>query len=296
MYSIIAFYKFVRLPSNRVQEVKSILTNWAVTNHLFGLVILGPEGINATMSAEPEILERFKKQLLAIPEFTGIIFKHSKAEKKPFKRFKVKLRPEIVTIKNEDYFAATNNNHLTPTEWNQTLATEDYVLIDTRNDYEVELGTFEGAIDPKLKMFSEFPDYVRNSAIPKNKKVLMFCTGGIRCEKAIYEMQSQGYESVYQLEGGILKYLEEYPNHKFKGDCFVFDHRVALNQNLEPSQVVHLCPHCGNPGRLVTTCKECSGVAKICDRCQPTEKFQTCSKNCSYHYNLRINKPIDQSV
>ncbi len=288
MYSVIAFYKFIRLAPERVEQVQVILKQWAEENKLYGLVILGPEGINATMSAEPHMLEKFKEQLLALPEFSGIIFKHSKSAKKPFKRFKVKIRPEIVTIKNEDYFAATNNNHLTPTEWNNILDTEDCVLIDTRNDYEVELGTFQGAIDPKLKMFSHFPDYVRKSEIPKEKKVLMFCTGGIRCEKAIYEMQSQGYQNVYQLEGGILKYLEEYPNQKFEGDCFVFDHRVALNQELEPSSNVHLCPHCGNPGRLVINCMECSAVARICEHCYPTDKFQTCSKNCSYHYNLKL--------
>ena len=284
MFSVIAFYKFVNLSPERVSEVRSFLEDFAAKSDLQGLVILGKEGINSTLAASDSTIQNFKTALKAQSEFEDVQFKNSSSEESPFKRFKIKERREIVTLKNEDHFADSRNNHISPEEWDKMMEDEDVVLIDTRNDYEYEVGTFEGAINPDIQMFSEFPDYLENSGIPKNKKVMIFCTGGIRCEKAIYEMQDQGYEQVYQLDGGILKYLEEKPNQKFKGDCFVFDNRVALNQELKPSDNIHLCAHCGDPGALVVDCEECGKLAKICHRCAPQPEFNTCSKNCAHHY------------
>lgn len=283
-YKITTFYHFAELNPERVDEVHDLLCQLSEDLHISGLVILGAEGINATVAALPENLKQFKKELTALPEFQDMLFKDSEADKAPFARFKVKIRPEIVSLRSEDYFPGRKNNHLSPAEWNKVLKEDgDFILIDTRNDYEVDVGKFKGAVDPKLKMFNEFPEYVKNSGIPKDKKVLMYCTGGIRCEKAIYEMQAQGYENVYQLEGGILKYLEEFPDDEFEGECFVFDHRVAVNQELKPSTKYHLCPHCGDPGTVHLTCINCGKEAGICDKCEATAYFHTCSKNCAHH-------------
>lgn len=157
------------------------------------------------------------------------------------------------------------------------------MLLDTRNVYETAIGKFRGAVDPKLQKFSEFSDFVTASDIPKNKKVLMYCTGGIRCEKASLEMQRLGFEDVYQLSGGILKYLEEFPDGPFEGECFVFDHRVAVDKNLRPSKQYKLCPHCGNPGDKSISCRKCGAQAIICDGCANNEYKVSCSKNCAHH-------------
>jgi UPF0176 protein len=180
------------------------------------------------------------------------------------------------------------NHHLSPAEWNQVLKTEnDFVMIDTRNWYETQIGTFKGALDPKTEQFTEFPEFVEKQKIPQDKKMLIFCTGGIRCEKGILELQRRGYKNVYQLEGGILNYLKEYPNDQFEGECFVFDHRVALDQNLQPSTKYGLCPHCGQPSEIKIDCLRCDSEELICVDCAKLEfKKDTCSKNCAHQWKL----------
>jgi UPF0176 protein len=160
-------------------------------------------------------------------------------------------------------------------------------MIDTRNWYEYKIGTFQGALNPDIEKFTDFPEYIEKQGISKDKKMLIFCTGGIRCEKGILELQQQGYEKVYQLEGGILNYLAQYPRDEFKGECFVFDHRVAVDQNLSPSKNYVLCPHCGQPGDTSIVCKRCDHEDKICESCaQLTYKKETCSKNCAHQWEL----------
>jgi UPF0176 protein len=156
------------------------------------------------------------------------------------------------------------------------------VIVDARNDYEYAIGKFKGAIDPSIKTFSEFPEFVKKGELPKDKKVMMYCTGGIRCEKALLEMEKQGYSDVYQLEGGILAYLQQFPEGNFEGECFVFDKRVAVDQHLQPSQTYHICPHCGNPGTLEVNCLACNKQAIVCYGCAKEERHKTCSKNCAY--------------
>ena len=141
--------------------------------------------------------------------------------------------------------------------------------------------------DPNIDKFTEFPKYLESQNIGKDKKMMIFCTGGIRCERGILELQRQGYENVYQLEGGILKYLEEYPHDQFTGECFVFDHRVAVDQELKPSKKYGLCPHCGQPSSIKIECKRCDTENLLCDKCVEIEwKKDTCSKNCAYQYKL----------
>lgn len=290
-YYVTAFYKFMDLaPSMLDGELQNLLNKRAQQLNILGLIVLGVEGINATVSAPtPEALSEFKQFLLMTLGLTHMNFKDSVSQRSPFRRFVIKTRDEIVTLGTPELVPqSSQNHHLSPTAWNQVLKNEeDYVLIDTRNWYEFNLGTFQGALNPNIDKFTEFPKYLESQNISKNKKMLIFCTGGIRCEKGILELQRQGYDQVYQLEGGILKYLEEFPDDQFAGECFVFDHRVALDQKLEPSINYGLCPHCGQPSSIKINCQRCDISTLICPSCAELDfKKVTCSKNCSYHLKL----------
>ncbi len=289
-FHITAFYRFVR-HNKDLQKTQDFLNQMAKELDLRGLVILGEEGINSTSSAPSrEALESYKQALRDYFEVSDFNFKDSTCEKPPFRKFIVKIKEEIVTLGTPELFPdmTAKNHHLTPDEWNNVLKNEkDYVMIDTRNWYEYKIGTFKGALNPNIDKFTDFPKYLEEQNIPKEKKMLIFCTGGIRCERGIMELQKQGYNNVYQLEGGILKYLEEKPNDQFEGECFVFDHRVAVDQKLQPSTKYGLCPHCGQPSEIKVTCKRCDTEALVCEDCIKLEwKKDTCSKNCAYQYKL----------
>jgi UPF0176 protein len=259
-YYVSTFYKFQK--DADPEKTKLFLEDISKKLNVRGLIIIGTEGFNATVCAKNiENLENFKDAIRDYFKVADLFFKDSESVVCPFRRFKVKIRPEIVTLGDTTlvpFELDGKNNHLSPTEWNQVMKNDDPIIIDTRNWYETKIGTFKGAINPMTNKFTEFPKFLEKNNIPKDKKVLIFCTGGIRCEKGILEVQKQGYKNVYQLYGGILNYLKESPNDQFEGECFVFDHRVAVTQNLQPSTQYRLCPHCG----------------------------QTCSKNCAHHYEL----------
>jgi UPF0176 protein len=281
---VTTFYKFARLTN--LEEVQQILETKALELGIRGLVILGAEGINSTVAAaSQEALDLFKNWVREYLQAPDLLFKNSTAPSIPFRRFKVKIRDEIVTLGTPDLFPAeAQNRHLTPDQWNQVLKEEtDFLLIDTRNWYETKIGTFKGAIDPKIEQFTEFPEWVDRQEYPKDKKMLIFCTGGIRCEKGILELQRRGYNNVFQLGGGILKYIEEKPNDQFEGECFVFDHRVAVDQTLQPSVKFKLCPHCGQPAEIKITCQRCDTETLICEDCSAVNWVKdTCTKNCAY--------------
>lgn len=276
--SITAFYAFLPFSQEQLRAIQAELKQFGATHNMRGLVLLAPEGINGTVSGSNEVITQWKEHLTE--RFGKIVFKDSSAEHQVFRRFFVKIKPEIVCIKDEKIQPQGSRKHLSPEEFHRALQEEDVVVLDTRNDYEVAIGKFDGAIDPNIKRFHEFPAYVAQSGIPKDKKVLMYCTGGIRCEKALIAMEQQGYEHVYQLEGGILAYLQKFPEGKFQGECFVFDHRVAVDQHLQPSSVYQLCPHCGDPGDVEITCA-CGKMQKICKNCQCDQVKHTCSKRCA---------------
>lgn len=284
--AVTTFYRFAPLSGVQLNEWEEKFRELAGMSDLRGLIISAVEGLNSTVAGSDKTIESLKSLVRSIPGFAETIFKDSRAAKNPFKRFKIKRRDEIVTLKRPEFVPQTEyNNHISPEEWDRILREDDdYVLIDTRNGYEVELGAFEGALDPHMHAFSEFGDFVDASGIPKEKKVLMYCTGGIRCEKAIFEMQSKGYEQVYQLEGGILNYLKQFPRSKFQGECFVFDHRVAVDQDLMPSTRWSLCPHCGDPGDERVVCCLCDKEVIICEECAKLPSGKTCSKNCAHHF------------
>lgn len=289
MFHITAQYKFFPIDEKDIPALQESLRIFGEHLNMSGLVILGTEGVNGTVAApSEEALDTWKAKMEDI--FGEITFKDSYADTQPFKRWFVKVRKEIVTLGDTDIVPNGKHNHLSPEEWEHMMEQEDVVILDTRNTYETEIGMFEGALDPKIKSFQEFPDYVEKSGIPKDKKVLMYCTGGIRCEKACLEMERQGYRNVYQLDGGILRYMQERPHKKWKGECFVFDHRVAVNEDLKPSERYGLCPHCGDPGDRNITCAHCGEAGIMCVRCIDSMNYQSCSKNCAYQRNLVLQK------
>lgn len=234
MFVVAALYKFVALPD--YQELREPLYNNMVENKVKGTLLLAEEGINGTISGPREGVDAVKAWLDADARFAGMSYKESFAEKQAFYRTKVKLKKEIVTMGVE----GIDPRHIVGTyvkgeAWNQLISDPDTILIDTRNDYEVAIGTFEGAINPNTTNFREFPAWAAaNLDSNKHKKVAMFCTGGIRCEKSTAFLKEQGFDEVFHLDGGILKYLEEMPeeNSKWQGECFVFDQRVAVKHGL----------------------------------------------------------------
>jgi UPF0176 protein len=294
-FHIASFYFFKKIKQDELLSIRAWLMGKADLKRILGLMILGTEGLNVTVTSKnAESLNLFIKEVLFFFSEKNVSIKKSKSQKPPFRKFVVKIREEIVTIGDPKIVPSGNKQHLTPDQWHQMLESDDVVVIDTRNDYEVEIGTFRNAIDLKMKEFSEFSEKMKNFKSEKEKPHLIFCTGGIRCEKAIFAMEELGYKNVYQLEGGILNYMEQYPQGQFDGECFVFDSRVALNKDLDPSQVYSLCPQCGEVGSIDIECKKCDEPTKLCKKCfaltNEKPEFYTCSKNCRHHYLRSPNK------
>lgn len=234
-YLTAALYKFVSLPDYK--NLQQPLLDVCIKHNIKGTLLLALEGINGTIAGLPDDIQAVLSYLRQDPRLHDLEHKESYADKHPFYRMKVKLKKEIVTMGVE---GVNPNNvvgtYVKPEDWNDLISDPDVILLDTRNDYEVHIGTFKGAVDPKTTTFREFPKFVeQNLDKTKHKKVAMFCTGGIRCEKASSYMKQQGFEEVYHLQGGILKYLENVPKEQslWEGECFVFDQRVAVKHGLE---------------------------------------------------------------
>jgi UPF0176 protein len=238
MFKVAALYQFVPLPDFR--DLREPLRELCASLHIRGTLLLAPEGINGTVAGSAEAVDALLAQLRDGELFGGRLdnleLKFSSAQEPPFQRLKVRLKKEIVTIGDRSLDpAAKAGTYVDVKDWNALIAAPDVMVIDTRNAFEVALGTFEGALDPKLTRFGEFPDFAARALDPaKYKKIAMFCTGGIRCEKASVYLLAQGFAEVFHLKGGILKYLEEIPESesRWNGECFVFDERVALGHGL----------------------------------------------------------------
>ncbi|MFT4823854.1 MAG: UPF0176 protein [Halioglobus sp.] len=245
---VAALYKFVTLGD--FGELREPLLDACQKAEVKGTLLLANEGINGTIAGTRAGVDQVLNYLRSDPRLSDLAHKESYDEKTPFYRMKVKLKKEIVTMGMEGIDPNLRvGTYVKPADWNALVEDPDVVIVDTRNDYEVGIGTFRGALDPKTTTFREFPAFVRENLDPrKNKKVAMFCTGGIRCEKASAFMLGEGFEEVYHLEGGILKYLEEVPaqDSAWEGECFVFDNRVAVNQALEKGQYDQ-CYGCRHP-------------------------------------------------
>ncbi|WP_417502420.1 rhodanese-related sulfurtransferase [Marinobacter sp.] len=232
---VCALYKFAVL--NDYKALRHPLLEIMLANDVHGTLLLAREGINGTIAGSRQGIDAVQAWLGADARFNGIDYKESFVDIQPFKRTKVKLKKEIVTMGVDGIDPKRIvGTYVEPAEWNALISDPEVLLVDTRNQYEVEIGTFEHAINPATDTFREFPDYVKQNLDPaKHKKVAMFCTGGIRCEKSTAYLREQGFDEVYHLKGGILKYLEEVPEEEslWKGECFVFDDRVTVNHRLE---------------------------------------------------------------
>lgn len=236
MPAVMTFYRFVRL--DELETLRGALFKRAEALSLKGTILLAEEGINGTLTGEPEALEAFRQLLESQQAFREMAFKHStaSADNPVFYRLKVRIKPEIVSFRQPGLDPARRTGQRVDAErWNQLLDDPDVLVIDTRNSYEIDIGTFPGAVNPQTRSFREFPEYVRRHIDPdRHSRVAMFCTGGIRCEKATAFMLEQGFDSVYQLDGGILGYLEAVnpQESRWQGECFVFDQRVSVDTAL----------------------------------------------------------------
>ena len=236
--TVCALYKFVRLEN--FEQLKQPFLTIMENNNVKGTLLLAEEGINGTIAGSQTGIDNVLAYLEQDNRLSPISCKVSFNTENPFQRTKVKLKKEIVTMGVEGIDPTlTVGTYVKPKDWNALISDPDVTVVDTRNDYEVEIGTFKNALNPNTETFREFPEYVeKNLDKNKHKKVAMFCTGGIRCEKSTAYLKEQGFEEVYHLEGGVLKYLEEVPQEEtlWEGECFVFDSRVAVNHNLEQGQ------------------------------------------------------------
>ena len=290
---IAAFYHFQAIAEEQVSSLSTHIEAEGRLRGLRGLIILAVEGINGTICGELSALQSYLTWLAETLKFPPFTPKMSQSASWPFHRFKVRVRNEIVTLGKPDVqpLEPFSSTHLSPEKWDEMMEADDVVVIDTRNWYETRIGKFKGAVDPGLSEFHDFPKFLSEAKFSPDKKFLIYCTGGIRCEKALVEMVDQGLPNVYQLQGGILNYLayksEQKAEPKFEGECFVFDHRVAVDQKLEPTLQYKLCPHCGQPADQKLLCVRCDEPTLICVTCAVTEAKKTCSKNCAYHFRMR---------
>ncbi len=245
MFTIAALYHFS--PVNDLQTLQKSIRATCERLEIKGTILLATEGINGTVAGTKSNIAEFLASLQATSEFSGIEWKLSESPDEPFGKLKVRLKKEIVTMgqPNVDPLGAVGR-YVDPNDWNDLISADDVVVIDTRNNYEVAIGTFDKAINPKTNSFREFPAWwEKNKKKFENKRVAMFCTGGIRCEKSTSYLKGQGVEEVFHLEGGILKYLEHIPepDSKWNGECFVFDGRVSVGHGLQigPHQLCYGC-------------------------------------------------------
>ncbi len=245
---VAAFYQFFPFPD--YAERRSPLLSVCQEQAIQGTILLAREGINGTIAGPRGGIDTVLGYLRSDPRLTHLEVKESTAATYPFARLKIRLKQEIVTFgKPEVEPLQQVGTYVKPQDWNQLIRDPDVTVIDARNDYEVAIGSFPGAKNPQTESFREFPDYVKQHLDPQtHPKVAMFCTGGIRCEKATAFMLQQGFQEVYHLQGGILTYLAEIPDHEslWEGECFVFDQRIAVKQGLAPGSY-QLCNVCGYP-------------------------------------------------
>jgi UPF0176 protein len=268
-FKVLALYTFVSFPD--AEALKPELAQFCCARKIRGTFILAPEGINGTVAGTPDAIDALMGWFATSPLWAGRLAgaeaKFSFAEEMPFLRMKVRLKPEIVTLRAPEADPSKMvGSYVEARDWNRLIDRNDVTVIDTRNDYEVKLGTFARALDPRTHSFTEFKDYVATLDPARHPRVAMFCTGGIRCEKASAYMLSQGFKEVFHLKGGILKYLEVVPetDSRFAGECFVFDERVSVTHGLQEGEAL-LCRACRNPmlphEAVGSLCPDCAAAA-----------------------------------
>ncbi len=283
MFTVAALYHFTRLPDPDAYRVA--LHDACLRNGVTGTLLLAPEGINGTIAGPDAGIATILDMIRALPGCAELDWKRSTATRRPFVRMKVRLKKEIVTMGQPDVDPRARTGHyVDPSDWNALISAPDVAVIDTRNDYEVAIGSFDGAVDPQTASFRDFPAWWdANRDRFHNKRIAMFCTGGIRCEKSTNYLLGQGVEEVYHLKGGILKYLEEVPEaqSRWHGDCFVFDGRVSVGHGLTegPHDLCHACRRPILPGDRArpeyeegVACHLCSGQTSPNDKARFRER------------------------
>lgn len=247
-HRVVAFYRFVEVADLALHQAALKALN--ETYALCGTILIAPEGLNGTIASPDEGIDKVIDYLDQHFQIRQGQVKYSEAAEVPFQRFKVRLKKEIITMRQPQADPTKIvGTYVEPKDWNDLINDPEVTLIDTRNTYETKLGIFKGAIDPQINVFTELPDFVEKTLDPKkHKKIAMFCTGGIRCEKASSYMLAQGFEEVYHLKGGILKYLEDIPSDQstWDGECFVFDGRTGIKHGLEEGDAT-TCFACREP-------------------------------------------------
>jgi len=285
MFPVLLYYNFS--PIENPREFLSKHKAFCRQHGLKGRIYVSEEGINGTVSGSPEAAEAYKAELRAVPGFEGTEFKEDAADHIPFARLSIKIRPEIVTLKSPVPLdpQTEGGRRLLPHEWKQVMESdEDFVIIDTRNNYESKVGYFKGAIRPDLLNFYDFPEWLEQADIPKDKKVLMYCTGGIRCEKFSVLMKKKGWGDVNQLHGGILNYAKEAGGEHFLGKCFVFDDRLVVPVNPNDEEPVSHCEITGVPADTYLNCAnmECNRLF-ICSEEGAGQMEGACCEACKTH-------------
>jgi UPF0176 protein len=270
VFHIAAFYLFADLPD--YESFQDRLVALGAEGDVKGTVLLAPEGVNGTIAGPKEDVEAFLDLLRSDPRLAQLKEKWSTAEEDPFLRLKVRLKKEIVTLRVGEVDSVSKTGVQVPaSEWNALISDPDTIVVDTRNDYEYVIGTFANAVNPETRRFGEFPAWIESQPHIKDKKLAMFCTGGIRCEKGTAYLKEQGFDEVYQLEGGILKYLEVMsPDESlWDGECYVFDRRVSVGHGLVPGDF-EVCPNCNTVLDATERAKPEYQVGVHCPVCHDT--------------------------
>ncbi len=290
-YKILLYYCFAPVEDPALLQRQQL--ELCIDLNIRGRIIVAPEGINGTISGSIEATQAYMDVLHADPRFASTDFKIEDSEVHAFEKINVRVKPEIVHAGLPEVRPYEHTGtHLTPTEWKAMMKEEDVVILDVRSNYEHKLGKFKNAVTLDIDNFREFPDKLAEIDHLKNKKVMTYCTGGIKCEKASAFLQEQGFENVYQLLGGIIRYGVEENGEDFDGKCYVFDNRVAVDVNTVNPTVMSQCHVCGTTTARMVNCAnpECNLHATICPEC--SEKLEgACSEACMGHPRKRPYNP-----
>lgn len=288
---ILLYYKFVDV-KNPMKFSKEHL-EMCKSLRILGKILVAREGINGSVSGSRAQTEKYKKALRAIPEFSDIVFKEEIGTLHPFTKMVVKVKKEIIRL-DKKVDINKKGKYISPEDFLKLYKSkEGMIILDARNDYESKIGRFKNAITPKINSFREFPKVAEMLKDKKDKKIVMYCTGGIRCEKASAYLIQQGFKDVSQLEGGIITFCQKFPNSVWEGKCFVFDNRILSNVDSESKPITE-CIFCKNLCDLYKNCKnvECNALISICPKCE-NDKNGCCSEDCSKKYKAHLlNKTI----